>query len=472
MSTKEGSQWAIGGGIERFYKKDKYDKPQTRALNYKKKRGASYLVLAVHTEKGRYFIACTFVSAFWELSNLEYKQRRHHEIIPTAQPCNLFVDIDANLHLNPHLDAKSTCKRVLTLIYAKLHTDYGIEKSSIDTVELDASNSAKISRHYIFNIRDVQWQSAAHCGAFIKQLIASIDRSDARNSCLFAKKKVGSSATCVLDTDPYGRNHSLRTYGSGTPTEPHRTMRRLGESLTSPLNSDVFFRSLITLFTNLSAANETSLTTLEHCWESNKPDSLSLSWLSDLRDLSVRIGSGSSLKRRRSFDDSNSSGSCDVSYEGDLPDVCTVIANKLWGASGWYGGCFYWSTATFCFSVLGRQFCEIAGREHESNHIKMVVLLRKNEYYQTCHDEDCSDFKGENRRLPEKLTVEIDDFFHSEEWIARGGSKRFADVSSEIFQSLLDDTESDDSDSDLLTQPLETAIFYYYRQPPKKLINL
>lgn len=482
LTNGESDQWIVGGRTQQFSKKDKYDKPQTRALNYRRKMGDSYVVLALHSERGRYFKVCTFISAWLEFSSLNYSQRHHHEIIPADHKCNLFIDIDASLIFNNHIEPKKTCQRVLELIYAKLLQDYDIQRSDVDEVELDASSSTKLSRHYIFNIKDSQWASAAHCGAFIKQLIASIDRNDPNNECLFARKKATGILTCVIDTDPYRRNHSMRTYGSGKPDEPHRTLRLLSEDLETPLNSDVFFRSLITLFTNLSPAsrgcgssNNYKRRLLSHSWETQSLDSSSSSFVCNIDMSSLETKS-----RRKRYRSDGDSSSTDISFENDLPDICIYLADGMWGRGKWYGGCFYWNTAVFCVSLLDKTFCEIAGREHESNHVKMIVLLKKLEYYQSCHDESCRDFKGKNRPIPKKFVSEIKDFLTSEVWRARGGyskrpSKSLEELMKEVGCSIdsssssSSNSDSEDNDQDnTLTAPLEEAVFFYRRCTYKK----
>ena len=39
------------------------------------------------------------------------------------------------------------------------------------------------------------------------------------------------------------------------------------------------------------------------------------------------------------------------------------------------------------------KFCENIGRHHRSNNVRIVVDLKLGQYYQTCHDPDCENFK-------------------------------------------------------------------------------
>ena len=41
----------------------------------------------------------------------------------------------------------------------------------------------------------------------------------------------------------------------------------------------------------------------------------------------------------------------------------------------------------------GYKFCENIGRNHKSNNVRIIVDINAGEYFQACHDPDCSAFK-------------------------------------------------------------------------------
>merc|ERR1719414_1112243 len=50
------------------------------------------------------------------------------------------------------------------------------------------------------------------------------------------------------------------------------------------------------------------------------------------------------------------------------------------------------------------KFCENIGRHHKSNNVRIVVDLKLRQYYQTCHDPECENFKSRNYQLPDCAT--------------------------------------------------------------------
>ncbi|KAF3676126.1 putative solute carrier family 25 member 39-like [Capsicum annuum] len=66
---------------------------------------------------------------------------------------------------------------------------------------------------------------------------------------------------------------------------------------------------------------------------------------------------------------------------------------------------WYWFSeyALMVYNMSRNRFCERIGRQHKSNHVIYVVDLRRNVYYQKCHDPDCRGYRSPLRPVPDNV---------------------------------------------------------------------
>jgi len=85
-----------------------------------------------------------------------------------------------------------------------------------------------------------------------------------------------------------------------------------------------------------------------------------------------------------------------------FPEIDNFVRDLISSDNGYIRKC---STPThsdlFIYDIAGNyKFCENIGRHHKSNNVRIVVDLKLGQYYQTCHDPECENFKSRNYQLP------------------------------------------------------------------------
>ena len=78
-----------------------------------------------------------------------------------------------------------------------------------------------------------------------------------------------------------------------------------------------------------------------------------------------------------------------------FPEIDNFVRDLISSDNGYIRKC---STPTnsdlLIYDIAGNyKFCENIGRHHKSNNVRIVVDLKLGQYYQTCHDPECENFK-------------------------------------------------------------------------------
>ena len=70
------------------------------------------------------------------------------------------------------------------------------------------------------------------------------------------------------------------------------------------------------------------------------------------------------------------------------------------------------------FEIGGNRYCMNKRREHKSNHIYIIVDLKRSCFYQKCHDTECSQYISPSFSIPMEETEPVAEFFAAEKLIS------------------------------------------------------
>ena len=352
-------------------------KPLDRARCCSKKNG--YLpIFAKETLYGRSIIVTGYNKFFVRyMKDVQAKQRCYHEYI--VGMCNLYIDIDAERFGNPQLyEDNKACDLILDMVYERLYERYKIKKERVDVVCLDSSNERKLSRHYIFNIRDengyytVAWRDSIQCGIFMNSIVARFNVTQYPGLYVTAGQKAYTK-NCIIDRQVYGRNKSLRTYMSGKPKDPTRLLRtpqELDNRSTTP-NLITFLHSLVCYFVGNEYKNMTQVLSMHE--DVSRETKMVLN-NAQLMELTLKKEHKSRYSKRK------------VSSSNDIPDEYLEVVKKTLKHS-LYGMCYDKQTNSLR-TWVDSKVCEIAGKKHSKNHVYYTFNFDKGIYYQGCLSEN------------------------------------------------------------------------------------
>lgn len=120
----------------------------------------------------RSFVVASY-SEFWKVYKvLPPEARVYYELIREHDPCCLYFDIEYSRTLNPGVEESNMMRLLREQLFASLKSELGLSVSATDLVDLDASNTAKFSRHWI--VRTAVFRTNMHAGHFVRQLMIKL----------------------------------------------------------------------------------------------------------------------------------------------------------------------------------------------------------------------------------------------------------------------------------------------------------
>ena len=206
-------------------------------------------VIALEVESGgrRTFMVGS-LGALWEQLCRTTPSRRHfYEIIREGTPCHLFFDLEfytplmhckegsngaetAPTRFNAHIDGVRLTAVLLHLVAAALSAQYGVLITDDNVLQLESSTPDKFSRHVLIRLpppaaepgatgRATMFHDVAHVGAFVRGLVADLQRMRAGNplfDSLWVEKPPVPSSTLDLDSSTSSVGCTIEGGGSSS----------------------------------------------------------------------------------------------------------------------------------------------------------------------------------------------------------------------------------------------------------------
>nr|XP_031842782.1 DNA-directed primase/polymerase protein-like [Nomia melanderi] len=366
---------------------------------YEKSTDAHMLCTFVSQRENGYrkFIVAHPEVYWWRYVRRPPEKRCSYEVIPENSPCRLYLDLEYFIALNPESDGPSMTNTIVDIFAAYLLKHWGLPCNKYNTIDLDSSTPEKFSRHIILNIKHIAFKDNYHVGRLVKSVCNDIsnylstdgmyhdvlnqfDRTQLKQ--LFVNTYKGNKL--FIDTAVYTKNRHFRIYkstkwGKQSNLTISKDCKYIPSNLHKGKELGLFLDSLISYFVA-------------------KPDLILLEYPKiDLTE----------VKRFTPEKPKYICHEYDKCYS-NYPTLDEYIRKKI--HPGKIRACKYFECSkTLVYETLDYRFCENIGRRHKSNNVFLIVDIKNKILYQKCHDEDCSGFKSEPKRLPDEISFQIDD---------------------------------------------------------------
>ncbi|KAM6400860.1 DNA-directed primase/polymerase protein [Pluvialis apricaria] len=462
---------------------------QAEAFNYVKtcKEDVHVFALEKRTQNGRRFYLVTTYKELWFYYIKGYKTSLMHcyEVIPEKDACKLYFDLEFYKPANPGADGKSMVAKLIELVSQKLKETYDVNCSAKDVLNLDSSTDEKFSRHLIFLPQKTVFKDNTHVGNFVRTILQPAIRLMESKAAAVVIAEEGAGHGFQRSAGAVGLDGSLTDLtavedaSKGWPAIACETK----ETETSHQGENSEFSFLIVndkegdkqLFVDLGvytknrnfrmyksskAGKNVILTIAEdnkfvpHCEENvSLEEAYFLSSLIcniSARDDTKVLSSGFAEEERTSaFLNSKTARSSREPMEGyqdsPYPEVDNFV-RSLVNKDGVQGGIRRWNYFSLeeilVYDISGYRWCENIGRAHKSNNIMILVDLKKEVWYQKCHDPVCreNNFKSQSFPLPPRICLPF--LFKEEEEYTLMDERGNTEEKAKPHSSALDSSES------------------------------
>ncbi|KAM9578662.1 DNA-directed primase/polymerase protein isoform 3-T3 [Guaruba guarouba] len=335
---------------------------QAEAFNYVKtcKEYVHVFALEKNTQSGPRFYLVTSYEELWFYYSKGYKTSLMHcyEVIPENDPCKLYFDLEFYKPANPDADGKSMVAKLIQLVSEKLKELYGVNCSAKDVLNLDSSTDEKFSRHLIFLPQKAVFKDNIHVGNFVRRILQP------------AIRLIESNAAAVIPEEGAGHVFQCSADGAGSDGS----------------------------LTGLTAVGDASKD-----WPAiaHQAKDTETSYQGKNSEFSFLIVNDKGGNKQLLVDLDSMDGYQDSPY----PEIDCFV-RSLVNKDGVQGGIRRWNYFSpyeiLVYDISGYRWCANIGRAHKSNNIMILVDLKKEVWYQKCHDPVCREknFKSQSFPLP------------------------------------------------------------------------
>ena len=400
-------------------------------------RASECLVFALDKEcgKGKKSYVATGLAEFWRRYRNPACKRCFYEMLMTERPTKMYMDMDMDIEHNQQYDGEQMAARLKEETALLMQQLFGLEATVV--IESDSTNASKFSRHLTYLIPGRAFAAVNECGAFYRRLekhliekygpVATnpfwISRMRSEHGEQVLKREM------LADHTVYTRYRLIRCMFSSKLNQnrylipkscPDRW--RMPDGGVLPTLGDVqyglfvdsltqYFREPVTrlLYVTESTGEPavyTSMSWQQYMSKQKLAEPMSLAAHLQAQTQGGVVPSGTRVVVR--------DGRCTAdttALDTDLPiKLGSLIASEFGNSVS-----YYWHTegSVFLSFDLAGRFCQLAQREHGSNHPRMMVFLPQHKggavYYQhRCHCDKT--YKSRPQRLKnytEELEAEV-----------------------------------------------------------------
>lgn len=364
------------------------ESPQQKAFDYSRAH-SDMPVWALQLSESNYSYICQpYFNFLTEYTTKKRNQRFYYEVIREDKPVNFYMDCELKRAVSPkHLlpsprDAELVTE--LKKIVEKVMLDYlnsgpnFLKKlpSDITCIELDASNSQKISKHFIVRVDGVKLQDYR----VAKLLYHRIMKEIPKESVLWIEDTEG-KVHSFIDGSVYSRNRQFRLYQSTKITTPYRWLSLPGLDEPGDLPNPIMFtRTLVQ-------------------WFADGKYAIVSSGLEELqKTVSVDSGTVEETDNARDF------------FPESDKDRDTIVQKLSSVVGGNVKGKLLYGNTVICYNNLKRTHCSIAGHTHKHNHTGWLLNMETKTYKARCNSIRCKGKYGTEISIPSSYFPIIHDY--------------------------------------------------------------
>ncbi|KGL98656.1 Coiled-coil domain-containing protein 111, partial [Charadrius vociferus] len=410
---------------------------QAEAFNYVKtcKEDVRVFALEKSTQSGRRFYLVTTYKELWFYYTKGYKTSLMHcyEVIPEKDACKLYFDLEFYRPANPGVDGKSMVAKLIELVSQKLKEIYDVNCSAKDVLNLDSSTDEKFSRHLIFLPQKTVFKDNSHVGNFVRTILQpAIRLMESKAAVVIPEEGAGNDFQC--SEEAVGLDGSLTNLtavegaSKGWPAIAPETK----DMETSHQGENSEFSFLIVndkegdkqLFVDLGVYTKNRNFRM---YKSSKAGKNVILTIAEDNKFVPHCEENVSLEEAYFL----SSLICNIRacvfvlpdpmegyQDSPYPEIDNFV-RSLVNKDGVQGGIRQWNYFSLeeilVYDISGYRWCENIGRAHKSNNIMILVDLKKEVWYQKCHDPVCREknFKSQSFPLPPRICLPF--LFNEEE---------------------------------------------------------
>ncbi|XP_015272887.1 PREDICTED: DNA-directed primase/polymerase protein [Gekko japonicus] len=427
---------------------------QIQAFNFAKncKEDVHVFALEKNAENKQRFYLVTTYTELWFYYNKHYETSLMHcyEVIPENAVCKLYFDLEFYISTNPGADGQQMVAVLIEFICKKLKQYYGMKCSSEDVLNLDSSTEEKFSYHLIFQLHNAAFKNNIDIGNFLRtifqpaillikskdplvpeeKVVSTVSQSyedtsylpsclenqivtkDMSQSWQLNSHRIQEKETSQQTENPnlsflivngkhggkqlfvdlgvYTKNRNFRLYksskaGNGVILDIAKDNKFVPETVKNTSIEEQYFLS--SLVCNVRFSNCLKILSCDNL-EKTKEKSVCLDG-SLSRSSSVPIGG------------------CQSSPYPEIDNFIVSLVSK----DNIQGGIRQWNYFSLeellVYDISKYRWCRNIGRAHRSNNIMIIVDLKREIWYQKCHDPVCraENFKSECFPLPSNICL-------------------------------------------------------------------
>ncbi|XP_025063378.1 DNA-directed primase/polymerase protein isoform X2 [Alligator sinensis] len=414
---------------------------QAQAFDYVKtcKEEVHVFALEKNTEDGqRFYLVTTYIELWFYYKGQKSSLFHCYEVICEKAVCKLYFDLEFYKPVNPGADGKMMVAQLIELFCKNLEERYGVKCSANDVLNLDSSTDEKFSHHLIFLLHKTAFKDNIHVGNFVRRVLQPALRlTKTKAAAVIPEEEIGhvfqsSKATAELNGSPV--NAVAVTNASGSWQS---CMRKTLDTETSQQKEKSEFSFLVVndkdggsqLFVDMGVytknrnfrlykSSKSGRRVILEIAEDNKfvpklKENISIEEQYFLSSLVCNIRS-SDIEKILTCDNPDGKRVLTDPIEGyhysPYPEVDRFVLSLV-NKDGVQGGIRHWNYFSLeellVYDISRYRWCENIGRAHKSNNIMILIDLKREVWYQKCHDPVCraENFKSKRSPLPPEICL-------------------------------------------------------------------
>ncbi|XP_066488261.1 DNA-directed primase/polymerase protein isoform X2 [Tiliqua scincoides] len=426
---------------------------QAQALNFIKTCKEDVHVFAMEknaTDMKRVYLVTTYTELWFYYNKHHGTSLMHsYEVIPEETVCKLYFDLEFYKPTNPRADGKQMVANLMEFVCEKLEEHYGVKCSAEDVLNLDSSTEKKFSCHLIFQLHNAAFKNNVHIGNFVRTILQpAILLIQDKDALVPEKQVISATSQCCKITTEFSKCVENQTVTKDVSQSWQQNSHRIQEKKTSQWKENPDLSFLIVngkqgekqlfvdlvytknrnfrLFKSSKASNGTILDIAEDnkfvpksvkniCTEQQYFFSSLICNIRYSDSLKILFCDNPEKKREKSVClDGRVSSLCLDPMGGyqcsPYPEIDSFVVSLV-SKDNVQGGIRRWNYFSLeqllVYDISNYRWCWNIGRAHKSNNIMIVVDLKKEIWYQKCHDPVCraENFKSECFPLPAKVCL-------------------------------------------------------------------
>ncbi|NWU64271.1 PRIPO protein, partial [Pterocles burchelli] len=403
---------------------------QAEAFNYVKtcKEDVHVFALEKNTQSQQRFYLVTTYKELWFYYTKGYKTSLMHcyEVIPEKEACKLYFDLEFYKPANAGADGKSMVAKLIELVSQKLKELYDVSCSAKDVLNLDSTTDEKFSRHLIFLPQKTVFKDNIHIGNFVRTILQpAIRLMESKAAVMIPEEGAGRVSHCCAEAVVLGGSPANLTAMEDAFKNWPAIACKTKDMETSHEGENSEFSFLIVndkegnkqLFVDLGVytrnrnfrmykSSKAGKNVILKIAEDNKfvpncEENVSLEEAYFLSSLICNISLFYCIGKKNAIEGYQDSPYPEIDY----------FVRSLVNKDGVQGGIRRWNYFSLeeilVYDISGYRRCENIGRAHKSNNIMILVDLKKEVWYQKCHDPVCREknFKSQSFPLPPRICL-------------------------------------------------------------------